>query len=302
VRGSAVKARLLSRGGADRINKQGRLAGRREGEAMRFGNRRMRKRLRPSAGLLRQALAWAVHFYTALGLLAAAGIAVCIIQGTPVAFHRAFVLMVVATWIDATDGTLARLVRVKEVLPGFDGRRLDDLIDFLTYVSLPLLLLWRADILPGDQGWWLLFPLFASAYGFSQVSAKTEDGFFLGFPSCWNLVAFYLYVLHPPEWVSIGLLLLFSVLTFVPTRYLYPSQRGRLNAWTNLFGVAWTILLLVILFFPGGEEFGGRQTRVLTLISLVFPVYYLVMSWVISLRLWRKRRRRQEQEFRQVLT
>lgn len=267
-----------------------------------LGNRRSRKRPRPIPGLSRQILAWSVHFYTALGLLAAAGIAVCIIQGTPAAFHWAFILMLVATLIDATDGTLARLVRVKEVLPGFDGRRLDDLIDFLTYTSLPLLLLWRAGVLPGDQGWWLLFPLFASAYGFSQVSAKTEDGYFLGFPSYWNLVAFYLYVLHPPEWVSIGLLLLFSVLTFVPTRYLYPSQRGLLNAWTNLFGAAWTGLLMVILFYPGGQNLGGGPTRLLTLISLVFPVYYLVMSWAISVRLWRKRRRRKEQELRQALT
>ena len=267
-----------------------------------LGNRRLRKSLRPAPGRVRQALAWSVHFYTALGLMAAAGVAVCIIQGTPEAFHRAFILMLVATVIDATDGTLARLVRVKEVLPGFDGRRLDDLIDFLTYVSLPLLLLWRAGIFPGESGWWLLFPLFASAYGFSQASAKTEDGYFLGFPSYWNLVAFYLYVLHPPEWLSIGLVLLFAVLTFVPTRYLYPSQRGLLNACTSVFGAAWTGLLLAILFFPGGQEFGSGQTRLLTLISLVFPVYYLVASWVISLRLWRKRRRRKEQELRQVLT
>ncbi len=267
-----------------------------------LGNRRLRKRLRPAAGRVRQALAWSVHFYTALGLMAAAGIAVCIVQGTPEAFHRAFVLMLVATVIDATDGTLARLVRVKEVLPGFDGRRLDDLIDFLTYVSLPLLLLWRAGIFPGESGWWLLFPLFASAYGFSQVSAKTEDGYFLGFPSYWNLVAFYLYVLHPSEWVSVGLVLLFSVLTFVPTRYLYPSQRGLLNACTSVFGAAWTGLLFAILFFPGGQELGDGRTRLLTLISLVFPVYYLVASWVISLRLWRKRRRRKEQELGQVLT
>ena len=46
---------------------------------------------------------------------------------------------------------MARLrerVRVKEVLPHFDGRQLDYLIDFLTYVALPILLLWRAEILP----------------------------------------------------------------------------------------------------------------------------------------------------------
>src|SRR5213080_3941642 len=100
-------------------------------------------------GKLRKLLAWGVHFYTALGLVAAAGMAVLLARPevTPAAFHGVFALMLVATLIDATDGTLARLVRVKEVLPGFDGRRLDDLIDFQTYTSLPLLLIWRAQLL-----------------------------------------------------------------------------------------------------------------------------------------------------------
>src|SRR5437868_1225575 len=99
----------------------------------------------------RRLLAWCVHGYTALGLLAAGGMAVCILDGRPEAFRVAFLLMFIATVIDATDGTLARLVKVKEVLPGFDGRRLDDLIDFQTYTSLPLLLVWRAQLLPPGQ-------------------------------------------------------------------------------------------------------------------------------------------------------
>ena len=47
----------------------------------------------------------------------------------------------------------------------------------------------------GPLAWLLWLPLLASAYGFSQVNAKTPDGFFLGFPSYWNIIAFYLYVL-----------------------------------------------------------------------------------------------------------
>src|SRR5262249_53514062 len=139
-------------------------------------------------GTCRRFLAWCVHFYTALGLVAAAGIALGIIDGTPAGFRIAFILMLIATLIDGTDGAFARMVRVKEVLPGFDGRRLDDLVDFQTYTSLPLLLIWRADILAPEHAWCLLIPLLASAYGFCQVSAKTGDGYFLGFPSYWNLV------------------------------------------------------------------------------------------------------------------
>jgi phosphatidylcholine synthase len=245
---------------------------------------------------VRVVLAWCVHFYTALGLVAAGGIAVSIVAGTPEAFRLAFLLMVVATLIDATDGTFARWVKVKEVLPGFDGRRLDDLIDFQTYTTLPLLLLWRAGLLPDGQQGWLLLPLLASAYGFCQTSAKTDDGYFLGFPSYWNLIAFYLYVLRPPAPLSIFLLALFAVLTFVPARYLYPTQPGRLNRLTNQIGAVWAALLVWILWQlpvnPPDGQVADQDTLLLTLLSLVFPAYYLFVSWAITLRIWGRKRRK----------
>jgi phosphatidylcholine synthase len=241
---------------------------------------------------VRRILAWGVHSYTALGLVAAAGIAVCIVKGDPASFRLAFGLMIVATLIDATDGTLARLVRVKEVLPGFDGRRLDDLIDFQTFTSLPLLLVLRARILPEGQEAWLLIPLLASAYGFCQTAAKTDDGFFLGFPSYWNVIAFYLYVLQPPPPVAVLLLVGFSLLTFVPLRYLYPTQAGRLNRVTYLLGGVWCVLLAWLLVRLPFETTAGRyaddETRLWALVSLLFPAYYLGTSWIISARRWRR--------------
>ena len=105
-----------------------------------------------------------------------------LVQGGPGAFRWSFLLMAAATIVDSTDGFLARKVRIKEVVPSFDGRRLDDLVDFLNYTFLPLLLIWRAGILPPGQEPWLFLPLLASAYGFCQVQAKTDDGYFLGLP------------------------------------------------------------------------------------------------------------------------
>jgi phosphatidylcholine synthase len=220
--------------------------------------------------------------------------AVLIVEGGAESFRWAFVLMLVANVIDATDGTLARRVRVKEVLPGFDGGQLDNLIDFLTYTFLPLLLLWRVDgpMLPGVWRWCLLAPLVASAYGFCQVSAKTEDGYFLGFPSYWNLVAFYLYVLQPPTWLTVGILLTLAFLTFVPLRYLYPSQRGRLNQVTNVLAGLWVVSLVWILYRLGPELGADPAVREMTLLSLLFPAYYFIASWLVSLRLWRRKRRR----------
>src|SRR3954454_93695 len=151
-------------------------------------------------------IAWGVHFYTALGLVCASGIAAALFHGGPDAFRWSFGLMALATFIDATDGTLARKVRIKEVLPNFDGRKLDDITDFLTYTALPLVLVWRAGLLPPGLEWSLTVPLLASAYGFCQSAAKTDDGYFLGFPSLWNVVAFYLYALQLNPWVALAVL------------------------------------------------------------------------------------------------
>jgi phosphatidylcholine synthase len=228
----------------------------------------------------RLCLAWCVHLYTALGLVAAAAIAVLLVHGGAESFRRAFLLMAAATLIDASDGAFARMVRIKEVLPCFDGRRLDDLVDFLTYTFLPLLLIWRAGLVPESSSLLLLLPLLASAYGFCQAEAKTDDGYFLGFPSYWNVVAFYLYVFQPvPNWLALGVVVVLALLTFVPSRYLYPTQRGKLNRAMALAGAAWAALLVwILLAMPAG------LTRPLALVSLSYPICYLGASWIISVR------------------
>lgn len=240
-------------------------------------------------------LAWCVHLYTALGLVLGAWIAVLLVHGGPEAFRWSFVLMAVATFIDATDGTLARKIRIKEVIPNFDGRKLDDITDFLTYTSLPLLLIWRAQLLPAGTEWCLVLPLLASAYGFCQTEAKTDDGYFLGFPSLWNVVAFYLYVLQVPGWVALGVVVMLALMTFVPSRYLYPSQPGRLNLASNLMAAAWAGLLVWILWGLPSHEVLRRagandHFRNVAHASLFYPAFYMAASWVVSVKIWAKGR------------
>ena len=230
--------------------------------------------------------AWGVHLYTAMGLVVSGMIAYCLVSDHPNRFRDSFLLMALGIAIDATDGWFARRVRVKEVLPGFDGRRLDDLVDFLNYTFLPLLLIYQAGLLPAGQSAWLLVPLVASAYGFCQVSAKTDDGYFLGFPSYWNLVAFYIYALAPPVWATLALLIVFSVLTFVPARYLYPTQPGSLNRFSTALGAVWGAFLVSIVWNWTSEPYDAGRTQGLTSLSLFYPVYYLVVSWALSIRYW----------------
>ena len=98
---------------------------------------------------------------------------------------------------------LARRFRVKETIPWFDGARIDDIVDYLTYVFAPIVLLWTTGSSRRALGWVLAaLPLLASSYQFCRVDAKTADHFFLGFPSYWNVVAFYAIVLDVAELVG----------------------------------------------------------------------------------------------------
>jgi phosphatidylcholine synthase len=215
-------------------------------------------------------LAWLVHLYTALGAVIALLAILRIEQGD---FRSAFLLMSLAVIIDATDGTLARVARVKERILSFDGDRLEDIVDYVNYVVVPCLLLLRADLLPRQDAVWIAaFPLIASAYGFCQKEAKTADHYFLGFPSYWNLVAFYLYVLQTEPWINAFVVIALGILVFVPIRYIYPSRSPRLRALTNSLGVLWAIAVLLLIYWL------PEPPRPLALVSLSFPLYYILVS------------------------
>ena len=125
--------------------------------------------------------AWLVHLYTASGALAGFFSTLAIFAGD---YRQALLWMVAATFIDATDGVLARRARVKERTPGFDGGRLDDIVDYVTFVFVPALFLYQSGALPyGWAGGVAAAILLSSAYGFAAADAKTNDHFFTGFPS-----------------------------------------------------------------------------------------------------------------------
>ncbi len=219
---------------------------------------------------------WFAHLYTASGAVLAFLAAADIFEHD---YRTAFFWLYLQVAIDATDGLLARAVRVAERTPWFNGAKLDDIVDYLCYVFVPALFVWRAILVP--DAWAVPVAsamLLSSAYGFNREDAKTADHFFTGFPSYWNIVVFYLLVARWPAEVNAAILLAFAVLVFVPIRYLYPSRGGAFQALTNVLGVIWGGLMLAMLWlFPS-------VPRTLFVASLVFPAYYLLLSFWLELQ------------------
>jgi phosphatidylcholine synthase len=228
------------------------------------------------SGLLR-AGAGAVHLYTASGSVLALLIVLAAVEGNVVG---ALWLGLLALVIDGTDGMLARRMRVRERLPWFDGARLDDIVDYLTYAFAPVVLLLSDDRLPaGTLGTVVAaVPLLASSYQFCRVDAKTDDHFFLGFPSYWNVVAFYAIVLDLPVAVTATVLVVCSVLVFVPVGYLYPSRTLTLRRTSLVLTAVWALTWAVLLV-----QVPDPHPAVVA-VSLAYLAYYVGVSLLLTLR------------------
>lgn len=215
-------------------------------------------------------LAWAVHLLTASGAPIALFALISIATGR---MATAVQLMLAALVIDAVDGTLARAARVTEHVPQIDGRRLDDIVDFLNYVVVPVFFVWAGGFAIHPA--WLAAPVLASAFGFARVDAKTEDDFFLGFPSYWNILAIYLWLFELGPVVSTAWLAGLSLAVFVPLKYLYPSkvEPRSLRRALGVGGVIWCAALWVC----AGQADWTRSLRLREL-SLAYPIAYFVLS------------------------
>jgi phosphatidylcholine synthase len=187
--------------------------------------------------------------------------------------------MGLALVIDGLDGLLARRFRAKEAAPKIDGELLDNMIDYFNYVMVPAFFLLVSDLLP--SGWSLVATsilVLASAYQFTQPQAKTDDHFFKGFPSYWNIVVFYMFFWQLPPWLNLFIILLLAVLVFVPIKYVYPSRLEYLttNRWLRvgvlLGAVLWGIATAgMLLAYP-------ESSPLFAIVSIGYAVFYVLMS------------------------
>lgn len=225
--------------------------------------------------------AYAVHLLTASGIVPAA-LAMMEIARPNCDPRIVFLWLLLSTLIDAIDGPLARRFHVKHYAASIDGRTIDDLLDYLTFAFIPLLLIWRMDWLPAGFGWTVVLAMGASLFGFAHTNAKDEvNGFFRGFPSYWNAYALYagIFSVMVSPWLTAVTLWSLTVLTVAPVWVIYPNLAPKRWKTTVMIGaVVWTITMLAMLW-----HYPDPPAALVTL-SLVYPVFYIVLSWHLKNR------------------
>lgn len=227
---------------------------------------------------LRYIAAWSVH------LLTASGACIAVFSLSKIYQHEyifALWLMALTVFIDAIDGSLARLVQVKTLLPKIDGALMDNMMDYLNYVITPcFFLLVKPNMLPPEYSVALIAAItITSAYQFCQDDAKTPDHFFKGFPCYWNIAVFYMYIFNSSMTLNAVVLSIFCVLIFVPVKYVYPSRldyltdskilKALMHCCSTIYGISSACLLI---YYPNIDNIW------LTL-SLGYILMYLFLSF-----------------------
>lgn len=186
--------------------------------------------------------AYAVHVLTASG---AALALLALIFATGGHWEAMFLCLGFALIIDGIDGPLAREFNVAEMLPRWSGEALDLIVDFATYVFVPAYAIAASGLMPEA----LAIPsgvavVITGALYFADRKMKTADNYFSGFPAVWNVVAFYLYVLNPSEWIAAVLVFGLAILTFVPVKFVHPLRVQRFRVLSIVLLAAWALLAL----------------------------------------------------------
>jgi phosphatidylcholine synthase len=218
---------------------------------------------------LHYAGAFAVHVLTAAGAGLALGALVAAVGG---AWATMFLCLGVALIVDGLDGTLARALKVAELLPRWSGDVLDLVVDFVTYVFVPAYAIAAGGLLPAALGLPAgIVIVMTGAIYFADRRMKTPDNYFRGFPTLWNIAAFYLFVLRLPPWLAVAVVAILAVATFLPFKFVHPVRVARLRTVSLAALVLWSILAgyaLVQSLAPGPWVVGGLVAIALYFVGL----------------------------------
>jgi phosphatidylcholine synthase len=195
---------------------------------------------------MERALAWMVHLLTASGAVFAVLALLAIEQQ---AWPLTLVWLAAALAVDSVDGALARWARVKANAPRIDGETLDLVIDYLNYVFVPTVLIWKAQLVPAWLAPWLAAIILISAlYSFARRDLKTEDNYFRGFPANWNVVAFYLFVARPDPDLGAAVVAVLAALTFAPIHFVHPFRVRDYGRFLPALALAWAAVTAALLW------------------------------------------------------
>jgi phosphatidylcholine synthase len=229
-----------------------------------------------SDAVLRRA-GYILHVMTATGAVAGMLALQAIIDDR---IRDALLWLIFSQVLDGLDGPIARKLDVEIHADRIDGWVLDLVVDYLTCVVVPIVLLIRMDLFPNHYETLIAGSIFLfSALWFARTDLETDDHWFNGFPAVWNLVAATFLILgsSSKEILIVSAILCVSQLTNFKIPHLVRVKRLR---WITLPFAVIYLVDLTLLSWNYDINAGSHANGIEQFILLAFPVYIFIYGVV----------------------
>lgn len=215
---------------------------------------------------------FSIHILTASGALAGLIALQSVIDGY---IRTALLWLIVCQVLDGIDGPIARKFDVSLHAPHIDGHILDLVIDYVTCVVVPTVLLIRMDVVEPRFTMTISgLILMTSALWFARTDQETQDVWFNGFPAMWNIVIPTFILLGTSQRYAAIISLLFCVaqLTMVKFPHLVRVHALRPATYTATI-IYFSAFILLSAQYPHGPRWARE-------IILVGPGYlFFIVVW-----------------------
>ena len=117
---------------------------------------------------------------------------------------QTFMFLGIALLVDIFDGTLARKYKTETIFPNIDGKTLDTIIDYINYIFIPCIMIYKFGYLPPN--FTIMIPIFiicVSLYSYVNTELVDTSFSYIGFPSIWNVILLYLEILSLNQWINL---------------------------------------------------------------------------------------------------
>lgn len=219
-----------------------------------------------------------VHALTSFGVLLSFFSIISILNDNKL---LAFVFLLIALLIDVIDGSLARKFSAGKVVPNVDGKMLDSIVDYINFVFIPCIIIFKFDYLPLPFN--IILPgviLLISIFSFSNTKLYTNDHLYIGFPSIWNIITVYLTILNSNSKTNLYILSFLIFLKIIPLKVIHPfryKKHIKRNSVVALSLIIITFILLInsqkITFLMEYNSYFLNLWYLLNLYFIIFVIF-----------------------------
>lgn len=229
---------------------------------------------------------YVLHVFTASGAVVGLLALQAVIDGR---VRDALVWLVVALLLDGLDGPIARKLDVVLHAPRLNGVMLDLVVDYVTYVVVPVVFLWNLELLPNNLeflvgGAILLF----SAIWFARIDQKTSDSWFNGFPAVWNLVVHTFILLGSTQFEVALFSIILLILQMTSIKFVHPVRVKALRSLTVTLTIFY-FATFAYLSWNYPTSAGENMPLIAKVILLGVPIYVALLAvwrtWFSNIRI-----------------